>query len=105
MTEQDEKIADLAASVIAAINDRLKESSHNKMLWLRFRSKVEQALLLIGKQTPRIPRENKGDIFKPVELAKVETSIQSSDVIAYSKTEYDIKKPGRPKKNGNLYPE
>jgi len=100
MTEQDEKIADMAAAVITAINDRLKESSHNQMLWLRFRSKIEQALLLIGKQTPRIPRENKGDIFKPVELTKAETSVQSSDVLAYSKSEDGIiKRPGRPKKN------
>ena len=104
MTEQEEKLADKTADALAAIREHLKTTDHNKAMWLRFASRLEQALLIIGQEQPRIPRVQVGeDIFKPRKLAKAKPQVEQSTVLAHSEDDKElIRKPRKRKTDDDI---
>ena len=108
MTEKENKIADKITSLIADVIELLGETDHNRRMWNMFRSRLETASLIIGREVPRIDRPKGIETIKPQPLKKAEpVKAVSSDVLAYSKDNANdpLPKPRKRKADDGLYPE
>jgi hypothetical protein len=85
MTEQENKIADKITSLIGDVIELLGHTDHNRKMWNMFKSRLETASLIIGREVPRIDRPKGIETIKPQPLKKAEpVKAASSDVLAYS---------------------